>query len=400
MRRPIILVPGCFGTTLVDPETGRIVWGDLVGSTLDVIAGKRSPRETMALRPGEVLWSYPIVPRLLEFGVYRDLLRALRRGGYALGDPLAPSRSEAVYPFVYDWRQDVVESARALESLVSAIRERLGVDGVDIVAQSWGCQVARYFLRFGGADMLGERPEAPRPGADAVRTAFLIGPPSGGTIYAYHDLLLGFAPTGKLGKRFAAGEIGLWPCAYQMLRLGPQLVVDEEGCPTGLDPTDLSFWRRFGLGPYASAAAGHSDLDSDVGDAFVEGQLSRSARLAAALSTRYTAEARTRLATYTCDCIPTLTRIVLRKSGGAALPVLDVNTVASRCPNAARTAIEMGDEYVPFAQVRESAPEADVVRDPRHVSDRSFLLLAKARRHRWLVRSRAVLSSILLNAGR
>jgi hypothetical protein len=79
--------------------------------------------------------------------------------------------------------------------------------------------------------------------------------------------------------------------------------------------------------------------------------------------------------------------------------VLDVRAVASRCPNAARTAIEMGDEYVPFRQVRESAPDADVVRDPRHVSDGSFILLAEAKRHRWLVRSRAVLSSILLNAG-
>jgi pimeloyl-ACP methyl ester carboxylesterase len=275
----------------------------------------------------------------------------------------------------------------------------LGVDRVDLIGQSWGCQVARYYLRFGGADVLGESPETPRPGADAVRTAFLIGPPSGGTVYAYHDLLLGFAPTGKLGKRFTPREIGLWPCAYQMLRLGSQLVVDEHGKATDLDPADLSFWRRFGLGQCASPEPGESDPDQKAVDAFIEGQLIRSTRLAAALSPRNSPEAGTQLVTYTSDSIPTLTRIVLSERGGTTRPVLDAHEVASRHPDAARAAIEMGDEYVPFRQVRELSPETNVVRDPRHVSDQSSILLVHARRHRWLVRSHAVLSNILLNAG-
>ncbi len=215
-RVPVVVIPGMFGSRLVD-GAGRVVWG----STARLYFGPNIPR-AIGARADRVLDAIAVVPGLYGYDCHGGLLRFLVAAGWRPGVDLAP--------FAYDWRAGVAAAGRALAGEV-ARRGR-----VDLVAISTGGQVARWLLANGGAA--------------AVRRVIYLGAPQRGTFDALASLHRGFrfAPA---GKRFDGAEAALCQTSLDALPHPDEpLFLDAGGAPLPLDLYAASTWRELRLAPW------------------------------------------------------------------------------------------------------------------------------------------------------
>jgi hypothetical protein len=228
-RVPVVLVPGMFGTRLVD-ERRRVLWG----TTTRLYFGPSIAGGT-GVRTDGVLDELTLIPGLLGYDCYGGLTRFLDGAGLELRW------------FAYDWRLGVVDAAGALARFVENVRAE-GHDKVDLVAISTGGQIARYFLAHGGIDVLGGEKPASGAGAAAVRRMIYVGTPQRGTFDALASLYRGFcfAPG---GKQFDGREAALCQTSLDALPHPDESVfVDERGRPVARDLYDPATWRDLGLG--------------------------------------------------------------------------------------------------------------------------------------------------------
>jgi len=221
-RIPIVLVPGI----------SREVAGVLRGGTL-------APFSAMALRTdAEAVASlgdprFPAdglpaleAPAMLDRALRRTDVRGLqglidhlvREEGYVRGNPDHPrdkdypenpkaereDRTAVASMFVvyYDWRRDLAENACVLADQVARIRAATGASRIHLVSHSYGGVVARYYLRYGGRDVVRDRdcPVVDKqiaatvngPGGQVVDRAVLLGAPLHGSVLAFRALLEDF----------------------------------------------------------------------------------------------------------------------------------------------------------------------------------------------------------------
>lgn len=250
-RNPVIVIPGILGSRLVDGESGRVVWGAFGGG----YANPQTPdgarlvalpmRSDAALhesrdevQPSGVLdrVRLDLLGLPIELQAYTNILATLGAGGYR--DELL-GRSGAVrygdqhftcFQFDYDWRRDNVENAGRLHEFIVERRDylrsiyrnkfnRADADvKFDIVAHSMGGLVARYFLRYGDADLPadGSAPPITWAGATFVERVVLVGTPNAGSIHALDELVNGAQIAGVL-PRYDAAIVGTMPSVYQLL---------------------------------------------------------------------------------------------------------------------------------------------------------------------------------------
>ena len=134
-----------------------------------------------------------MLPRAFGFTEYADVLDLLDCAGYEPG--VGKGLRYAVY--AYDWRRDLVESARGLalrlEGLARAMEDPAA--RFHIVGHSMGGLVARYYLRYGSAELAADAPVT-WAGARRIASVVLAATPNGGCIPA-------------LGASWAASE---WGC--------------------------------------------------------------------------------------------------------------------------------------------------------------------------------------------
>jgi len=264
-RAPVVIVPALFGTRLVNGD-GRVIWG----ATSNVFFGPSIGGAT-GVRPAGLLEELPIIPGVVGQDIHGGLMRYLEEiGGYRRGEDL--------FSLDYDWRAGVVHAAAQLEALVRSIRG-VGSERVDLAAISSGGAVVRYFLAYGGADVLGDpapaaaaRPEG-SPAASWVRRVVYIGSPQRGTFGAPAHLHEGivFIPG---GKHFPSSELALCQTPFDYLpHPDDPVFVDETGRVLPHDIYDPETWIKLGL------AGGLKDIDVDDFDA----RLKRGRRLHAAL---------------------------------------------------------------------------------------------------------------------
>jgi pimeloyl-ACP methyl ester carboxylesterase len=253
--RPVILVPGVFGSRLRNRSTGELVWGSTGGlfrslyrpaeegaDLLELPVDATNPLENRdALEPDGIF------DRVAGRDFYADLLRTLREAGrYTPGDLDDPRPGEDLFAFDYDWRRDPVESAgRLAEAIERVLRARGDPEGkVDIVAHSLGGLVARYYIRYGGEDLLDDPEPTPTlRGARRIHRLVLIGAPNAGTLDALRSLLEGV----RLVRRLPAEAIFTMPSAFALLpRPAEPIVIDESGEAISVDHLDIATWERFG----------------------------------------------------------------------------------------------------------------------------------------------------------
>lgn len=282
-RVPVIVIPGILGSKLIEQDTGRIVWGAFADGYANpskpdgarLLALPMAKGKTLTeLQDGTV--SDGALERLkvsllglpVQLNAYIHILTTLGVGGYRdqqLGMSGAIDYGQDHYTcfqFDYDWRRDNIENAKRLHDFIEEKRtyvqaeykDRYGVDDYDVrfdlVAHSMGGLVARYYMRYGDADLPtdGSEPEVTWAGAERVRRLVLVGTPNAGSAKSIKQLVRGaeFAPT---LPRYEPAILGTMPSIYQLLPRGRHgALLDAETGDVIEDIYDPDLWRQMGWG--------------------------------------------------------------------------------------------------------------------------------------------------------
>ena len=359
-KPPVIFIPGILGSRLVDRRNGETVWPDLRVDHDEIALPISSPvlaQNTDNLEATEVLEEVKLGPLLPETSIYGPLFNALERyGGYqraSFNTPPPGGDRDTLYLFAYDWRRDIVESARALGCAIEDLKRRLGKPDLrfDIVAHSMGGLVARYYAMYGERDVLDGRGACPDwSGARNLNRVVMIGTPNAGSMNALRVLLLGFSATAgarpsagfwrKIKRKLPIARVGprttfTAPAVYQLLPpSGQARFFNADLSPLAVELYDVETWRRFKwsaafdeasrrhelerlvkrLGP--GAARAESLRRSAERERFLRVVLRRTAALHNALAAECPPPASLRFSFIGGDCTPTLDGAIIL-SGGA-----------------------------------------------------------------------------------
>jgi pimeloyl-ACP methyl ester carboxylesterase len=147
-----------------------------------------------------------------------------------------------------------VESARGLGLRLEGLAREAGDPGArfHVVGHSMGGLVARYYLRFGGAEPAADA-RVTWAGARRAASVVLAATPNAGSIPALGAVLRG-ERVGFSHTTLASSVVSRMPSVYQLLPpSGTQPLVDPRGRPLGHDLHDPATWERFGWGPFTPA---------------------------------------------------------------------------------------------------------------------------------------------------
>jgi pimeloyl-ACP methyl ester carboxylesterase len=283
-RNPIIVIPGVLGSKLVDTESGTVAWGEIGRGLENPKKDVEIRRIALPMHEGKTLQELRdsvITESVLEsikitiYGVtveknaYGNILASLGVGGFInenYGETKTidyGDRHYTSFQFAYDWRRDLVEAAKQLHEYIlekrtyvqNEIAKRHGIENKDvkfnIVAHSMGGLVARYYLRYGVADLPddGSLPPLTWAGSRFVEQVVLIGTPNAGSIDTFRLLIEGSHLAPGLPS-FDAAILGTMPALYQLLpraRHG-HVVSGIETKQEFMDPYDPVLWEQMGWG--------------------------------------------------------------------------------------------------------------------------------------------------------
>lgn len=364
---PLVVLHGVLGARLAGPDgrerwpgsLARLLWSDYADLALSVDPATLRPRAD------------PLVPTgIFEEAAGRDfygaILRTLEQAGRytrtEAGTPVA-DRRRRYYVLVYDWRQDNVESARALGRLIAQIRRDHGDPAlrVDVLAHSNGGLVARYYARYGGRDVLeGDDFDMRDAGSPAIRRMLLLGTPNFGSMRALTGLIEG----SRVGfGRIPPETLLTMPSTYQLL---PHALHDwllaPDGTPLERDLFDVDVWRRFEWGIFdpavrARIAARFDDpaqarRELALLERYFERSLERARRFTWSLTVPEP-EGGPRAIVFGGDCTLTPARALVEESGGDSVLRLDPGQVRDRRPGVDYDALmlEPGDGTVTKASL-------------------------------------------------
>ena len=293
---PVVLVPGITGTALRDPATGRLVWGDglAVIRPHDGGYGLVKPLAADGERRGGPLELAGVIDAVklgpINKEVYGPIVRLLERHGYTAGDLESPRPGDDLFLFGYDWRDENATSAARLAEALERLRRVRGVERlpVDLVCQSNGAHVCRWFARYGGGTLEeAEAGAAGPPGAVRVRKLILVSSSNGGSIKNLKWLTRGRRYVAFIGRRWRPEAILSIRAVFEDLPVYRRdLFVDGGGRAVVVDLFDLESWRRYGWSVFSPKVtrrierSGRSDLfgDAAVREAFLAGALDRARR--------------------------------------------------------------------------------------------------------------------------
>ena len=276
-RNPIIVMPGLMGSKLVDQDSGETVWGAFGLGQVNPNTPKGARLVALPMATGQplrelndsvesagaldrVVFNFLGYP--LQLNAYYNILQSLGVGGYRdedwgeAGVIDYGNRHYTCFQFDYDWRRDIVESAKNLDRFIQEktryvqeeTEKRFGVklDKVkfDIVAHSMGGLVARYYLRYGGADLPedGSLPELTWAGARHVDHLILIGTPNAGSLGSLQSLISGSSPE-TLFPHYSAAVLGTMPSVYELLPRGRHLPLLRANGQPVTDLFDPELWK-------------------------------------------------------------------------------------------------------------------------------------------------------------
>lgn len=322
----VVFVPGLCGSQLLRPD-GSEAWLNL-GNTLghhDLRLPGRLPLAANRddLHPGLLIGSDALLPRAFGFTEYAEVLDLLDGAGFEPG--VGPGPRYAV--FSYDWRRDLVESARHLALRLEGLARALGDDHArfHLIGHSMGGLVVRYYLRHGGAEPRAEQAVS-WAGARRTASATLVATPNGGSIPALAAILdgerVGFSHT-----TLAATVVRRMPSVYQLLPpAGTGALAGAGGEILGDDVQDPATWERYGWGPFV---AGTNRRDAEE-VAFVTAALERARAFHAALSRPAASACPVPVYAVGGDCLLTAARAVVGEGKRGASPRFDARSPAEQ----------------------------------------------------------------------
>jgi pimeloyl-ACP methyl ester carboxylesterase len=282
-RNPVIVIPGILGSKLIEQHTGQIVWGAFADGYANPKHADGARLFALPMEHGQALSdltdatvsdgslervTVSVLGLHINLRAYVHILSTLGVGSYR-DEPLGRDAIDygpghfTCFQFDYDWRRDNVENARRLDAFIKEKRAYIqeqyklhyGIEGgevkFDIVAHSMGGLVARYYLRYGDADLPsdGSQPEVTWAGAEHVRRLVLVGTPNAGSAKAMDELLHG-ADIGPTLPTYSPAILGTMPSIYQLLPRGRHGAMrDAQTGKTISDLYDPELWQqmRWGL---------------------------------------------------------------------------------------------------------------------------------------------------------
>jgi hypothetical protein len=312
----VVFVPGLMGSQLLRPD-GSEAWLNL-GNTLghhDLSLPRKLPfsRSRDDLHPGFLIGTDSLLPRAFGFSEYADFLDLLDSAGYEPGT--GAGLRYAVY--AYDWRRDLVESARGLGLRLEGLAREMGDPGArfHVVGHSLGGLVARYYLRYGGAEPAADAPVT-WAGAARVASVVLGATPNAGSIPSLGAMLNG-ERVGFSHTTLAASVVSRMPSVYELLPpAGTRPLVDTRGRLLDLDIHDPETWARFGWGPFAAAREDRLAPER----AFVVAALERARAFHAALARPPATPCPVPVHALGGDCLLTLARAVVDERAPGSPP--------------------------------------------------------------------------------
>jgi hypothetical protein len=320
---PLIVVPGLLGSQLIRPD-GTVAWlnlGNALGHSHLGLPRKLPFKESRdELRPGALVGTDAVLPRTFGFTEYADLVELLDGAGFEPGI----GRSGLRYAiFTYDWRRDLVESARELGRRLDAIAAA-GHDPdapFHLLGHSMGGLVVRYYLRYGGEE---PHPDAPVTwaGARRVASALLVATPSGGAVPAL-DAILNGSRVGLSYTTLAASVVARMPSMYQLLPpQGTHPLLDSNSVPIEADLHSPATWERFGWAPFGPSV----DERHASERAFVKAALGRARAFHDALRRPPERPCPVPVSLVGGDCLPTLARAVVGEGPPGHPPRFEAKT--------------------------------------------------------------------------
>ena len=346
-QNPVVFIHGVFGARLRRKETGQEVWpGSFARILFHDYEEVSLPIDPETLLPADSdLEAYAITDEAIGRDFYGQIMRTLEQvGGYVHTKPgiRAAHNERRYYVFVYDWRQDNVQTARKLDRFIEQIRADYADQKlkVDIVAHSMGGLVARYYIRYGTADVLDDN-EFPinHHGASRVRKVILLGTPNLGSVSAVQEFLLGF----KVGlRRIPPETLATMPSAFQLF---PHPIysymIKSDGEELDRDLFDAHTWYRFQwsifdpsvqeriVSKFPTRQAGEAYLN--VLQRYFEKHIERARRFVWSLTVSMD-ETPVRLVVFGGDCEMTPARILVEEIDGESVVRLQPDKVAKRLP--------------------------------------------------------------------
>ena len=322
-KEPVIIIPGALGSILEDTATGRVAWGRMGGRGLEALA---LPIDHETLRENRdsvvavnILRRMAVIPGLIEFKANEDLIRALQEaGGYDKGDLEHPRPGDNCFLFWYDWRRDLVEAAQQLGAMIERLARELGDPNlkVHLIAQSAGGLVARYYVKYGTADVLDQEPLPPPTyaGAEHVTQVIMLGTPNNGSLETFQSLHQGFRVP-NMG-RFSPAMVFTMPAAYQLLPHEEETAfLDERGQPLEVSLYDPANWETYGWSVFSPERLTTSQQQLAQQRRFLSLALRRAKRFQRALDTGNPADDPVEYVLLGSDCQPTSRRALLEKDG-------------------------------------------------------------------------------------
>jgi pimeloyl-ACP methyl ester carboxylesterase len=248
---PVILIHGAFGSRLNDRETNEELWpGNLWRILFSDYEGIALPIDAESLMPTTSnLVATDVTDKVVGKDYYGAIIRTLEQvGGYARGIPGEKKDADdrQYYLFVYDWREDNVQTVRKLDALIEQIRKDYYAPDlkVDIVAHSMGGLITRYYLRYGPEDVLDDNNFLVNGhGFQRVNKVILLGTPNLGSVSALLEVLQGL----KVGLNRIPSHVMLtWPSTYQLFPHPIRAsMITLDGKTLDRDFFDIEIWRRF-----------------------------------------------------------------------------------------------------------------------------------------------------------
>lgn len=344
-RVPIVLVPG------ISREVAGVLRGGAVSpfsalslrTDAEAVANLGDPRFPADRTPA--MEAPAMLDRALRGTDVRGLQglidHLVRQDGYVRGDPDQPrdkdypenpkaeqeDRTAAASLFVvyYDWRRDLPENACVLADRIARIRAATGASRIHLVGHSYGGVVARYYLRYGGRDVVRDRdcPVADKqmaatvntPGGQVIDRVVLLGAPLHGSVLAFRALLEDFNLFGfiALGLRDAVFTMPLtWELLPQAESDGRVSLLAGVNGDGRVPLYTLRTWVDRGWLPGGTQDPGRLR--------FVEAMLARSLALQKSMAVRNPEEEAVPRLLVGGECRPTPTRALATANGVQFLP--------------------------------------------------------------------------------
>ena len=250
---PLIVIPGAFGSRLLDTRSGEEIWPRSSTRLLfSSYKGLEVEIDETTLDPaaGHVL-PYRVFREGLGRDFYGKILDTIEGpGGYVRrlpGEPVEQNQRNC-YVYLYDWRLDNVAAVSGLHEIIERVRADYQDPHlkVDILAHSNGGLLARYYARYGNNDYLDTDPSnVPMnySGASAIRRLLIVGTPNLGSMQP----VLSHVRGEEIGLRKIPAEIIASISGAPQLMPHPAIpwLMDTDGNIIDGDVFEISTWQNY-----------------------------------------------------------------------------------------------------------------------------------------------------------